>query len=226
MTRRQQANHLVVWGGGTARTMRAHWVLDELGLEYEKHLIGSRTGETETSEFQKLNPRGKIPVLQDGDLTLAESAAIVTYLIDTYGQDTDLIPPPHTRQRALYYQWCFFIMTELDAHTLYILRKHRDLVHLYGEAPNANKAAEEGFAKQVKVVEKELLRGGPYILGETFTGADILLTTVTTWADWYNQPLSEPLKAYTRRVISRKSYQRAGELNYAPGTLTQGTIQP
>ena len=82
MTAAQKNRHLILWGAGTTRTMRPHWVLHELGLDYEMHLIGSRTGETETPEFRALNPRGKIPVLQDGDLTLAESAAIITYLAD------------------------------------------------------------------------------------------------------------------------------------------------
>ena len=68
-------------------------MLHELGLEYEKHLIGSRTGETQTAEFRALNPRGKIPVLQDGELVLAESAAIINYLVENYGQESGLVPP-------------------------------------------------------------------------------------------------------------------------------------
>lgn len=53
----------VLWGGATSRTLRAHWMLHELGLEYDARLIGSRTGETQTPEFRRLNPREKIPVL-------------------------------------------------------------------------------------------------------------------------------------------------------------------
>ena len=84
----------ILWGAGTIRTFRAHWALHEVALEYESRPIGSRTGETQTEEFTRLNPRQKIPVLQDGDLTLAESAAIVTYLGETYGGDRGLVPPP------------------------------------------------------------------------------------------------------------------------------------
>ena len=58
---------IVVWGVGTPRTMRAHWVLQELALPYETRAIGSRTGETQSDDFLALNPRGKIPVLQLGD---------------------------------------------------------------------------------------------------------------------------------------------------------------
>lgn len=92
-----------------------------------------------------MNPRQKIPVLQDGELTLAESAAIITYLADTYGGSKGLVPPPFSLERAFYYQWCFFVMTELDAHTLYIIRKHIDLREIYGEAPNAVRAAKEDY---------------------------------------------------------------------------------
>ena len=57
-------------------------------------------------------------------------------------------------------------MTELDAHTLYILRRHDDLAHLYGAAPNALQAAKEGFARQIAVVTQALRSGGPYLLGD------------------------------------------------------------
>ena len=75
MAATKEKPRLVLWGAGTPRTMRAHWVLHELGLDYESHPIGARTGETQTAEFTKLNLREKIPLLQDGELTLAESAA-------------------------------------------------------------------------------------------------------------------------------------------------------
>lgn len=54
---------LMLWGAGTPRTLRAHWMLHELGLPYEIQPIGSRTGETQAPEFAKLNPREKIPAL-------------------------------------------------------------------------------------------------------------------------------------------------------------------
>ncbi len=211
----QHDQKITVWGGGTTRTMRVHWVLHELGItNYEMRLIGSRTGETETPVYRALNPRGKIPTIQDGDLVLAESAAITTYLAETYGQDTDLVPLPRSRQRALYDQWCFFMMTELDAHTLYVIRRHRDLASVYGEAPNAIKAAEEGFARQVAVITQQLRTDGPYLLGETFTCADIILTSCLTWADFYKQPLDDILLDYTVRQTARPAYQSAAAINY------------
>ena len=210
------ADARILWGVGTTRTLRAHWMLRELDLPYETRPIGPRSGETRTPEFVRLNPRGKIPVLQDGDLTLAESAAIVTYLAERYGDGTGLIPPSGTPERARYYQSCFHTMTELDAHTLYVIRKHRDLAELYGEAPKAVEAAREGFARQLAAARSELERGGPFLLGDAFTGADVMFTSCLDWAIFYELPLPEPLAAYRARTTAREAYRSAAALNYRP----------
>ncbi len=205
---------LTIWGGASSRSMRAHWMAHELGLDYEARLIGSRTGETQTPEFRALNPKEKIPVLVDDDLVLTESAAIVTYLGDTYGKASGLVPPPHTRERALYNQWNSFIQMELDAHTLYVLRKHRDLTDLYGEAPAAVATAIEGFHKQVAVAE-QALSGSDYLVADRFTGADILMTTTMKWAIAYEIELTPRLLEYTALHASRPAYRQAGRLNFS-----------
>ena len=203
----------ILWGAGTPRTMRAHWILHELHLDYDRRPIGPRTGETQTAEFTEINPGQKVPALQDGDFTLTESAAIVTYLGDTYGTAVGLVPSTKTRERAQYYKWCFFVMTELDAHTLYIIRKHLDLKDIYGEAPNALHAAAEGFRKQALVADQALASQGPYILGERFTGADILLTTCLVSAVRRQIPLTDTLHDYMQRITSRDAYQSALKAN-------------
>jgi len=194
--------------------MRAHWILRELDLPYESRAIGPRSGETQTPEFTRINPSQKIPVLQEDDFTLTESAAIVTYLGETYGAARGLVPPAATRERALYYQWSFFLMMELDAHTLYIIRKHADLKEIYGEAPSALSAAEDGFRKQVQVADQRLASGRPYILGERFSGADILLTTCLTSAVRRRIPLSDTLRAYLERTTAREAYVLAYKANH------------
>ena len=72
----------IVWGIGTSHTIRAHWALIELGLPYSIEVIRTRTPDTETEEFKSVNPRQKIPVLEDGEIRIGESAAIVTYLAE------------------------------------------------------------------------------------------------------------------------------------------------
>ncbi|NKB99830.1 MAG: glutathione S-transferase family protein [Pseudomonadales bacterium] len=205
---------ITIWGGATARTVRAHWMCYELGLEYEPKLIGSRTGATQSEEFRALNAKEKIPVLVDDDFVISESAAIVTYLGDTYGPDTGLVPKPYTRERALYNQWLSFIQMELDAHTLYVMRKHRDLSDLYGEAPAAITTAIEGFQKQVSVADTEL-SNSDYLVANTFTGADLMMTTVLSWAKAYGVAITPRLDAYAKLHMSRPAYRTAAELNFS-----------
>jgi glutathione S-transferase len=206
---------VVLIGAGTTRTMRAHWALHELGLDYEARLVASRSGETQTEDFGRLNPKRKIPVLVDGDFTLTESAAIVTYLGDTYGGSSGLVPRAGTRERARYDEACFFVMMELDAHTLYVVRRHRDLAQLYGEAPTAVAEAFAGFDRQVATVDSALADGRQFLLGSTFTGADILLGTCLQWASFYGRALGDGVTAYSNRVFARPAYTKAAAINYS-----------
>ena len=137
---------LILWGVTTSRTLRAHWALAELDLPYERRPIHPRTGETKTEEFTRLTARQKVPVLQDGDLVLTESAAIVAYLSDRYGSEENRLYPADPTKRAVCLEWNFFIISELDATSLYVIRRHNALKHIYGNAPVANEAAAEYFA--------------------------------------------------------------------------------
>jgi glutathione S-transferase len=203
----------ILWGVGTSRTLRALWMLQELELPYEHRRITSRSGETLTPDYTRLNPSQKIPTLQEGDFILSESAAIVNYLATAYGAAKQLCPPGEPRLRARYDQWCFFAMMELDANTLYVIRKHEDLHAIYGEAPHALQAAREGFVRQAQAAAQRLEGGGPYVLGEHFSGADILLTTCLTGALRRNIVLPDALQPYLQHVSARPAYQRALQLN-------------
>ena len=203
---------IALWGGATPRTLRAHWMLHELDKPYEAKLIAPRSGETQTAEFQALNVKEKIPVLVDGDLVLTESAAIITYLGDRYGPDTGLVPAPYTMERAKYNEWLAYAQMELDAHTLYVVRKHRDLAHLYGEAPAAIATAIEGFAKLIGFAEQRL-RNHDYLVGDRFTGADLMLVTCLLWARACEVDVPDRLNEYSARLTRRQAFKKANELN-------------
>ena len=211
---------MILWGVGTSRTIRPHWALHELDLGFELRPILPRTGETQTPEFTVLTARQKVPVLQDGSLILTESAAIVTYLSDAYGRPDNRLFPTGTQERARCLEWCFFVISELDATSLYVIRRHGDLSHIYGEAPLANEAAAAYFQKQMRTVERTLDAGPHYILGDRFTAADILLSTCVTWAMRYGVPMADSVLAYNRRVTARPAYARAVDTNAPPvGTV-------
>ena len=198
---------LVLWGVGTSRTLRAHWALHELGLDYECRPILPRTGETKTAEYTALNPRQKIPLLQDGGFTIAESPAIAAYLSNTYGTPENTLIPSDPREQASWLEWCFFAATELDATSLYVMRRHGDLKHIYGDAPVALESAAGYFATQLRHAERALQDGRTFLVGGRFTTADLLLTTCLIWAVDYRLPVTAACLAYMKRITARPAYR-------------------
>ena len=208
------SNDLTLWGIGTSRTMRAHWMLLELGLEYEFHPIQSRTGETMTEEFLKLNPRHKIPVLRHGGLVFTESAAIIQYLSEAFEAPADFYVPADPIGRARLHEWCYFIMSELDAGALYVVRRHDGLRHLYGDAPRAVESARNYFIQNIEAMASRIGTGGQFLMGDRFSIADILLTTCLDWALADGIRMSDALLTYRRRVVLRPAYRSALERNF------------
>jgi glutathione S-transferase len=208
---------LTLWGVGTSRTVRAHWALHELGLPYKIKPIGPRTGETKTAEYTALNPRQKIPLLQDGDFSIGESAAIVAYLSRSYATPDRVLIPERQRDYAAWLEWCFFIVTELDSTSLYVMRRHRAdaLGHIYGVAPDVVAQAAEYFRQQLRHVEVALSDGRTYLMGENFTSADILLTTCLEWAIAYGVGICGDALPYLERIQARPAYLLGKEANAA-----------
>ena len=204
---------LVLWGATTSRTIRAHWALHELGLPYRCEPILPRTGETKTERFTAIAPRQKIPALVDGDFVVAESAAIVAYLSAMYGTPETALVPTGARERARYDEWTYFVMTELDATSLYIVRRHLGLPEIYGAAPIAVESALAYFQRQIGSVGVALNDGRVWLMGDHFTGADILLTTCLTWATRLEQPLADSLVRYRDRATARPAYAAAVAAN-------------
>jgi glutathione S-transferase len=189
--------------------------MHELELAYETRPIGPRTGETKTTEYTRLNPRQKIPLLQDGDFRIGESAAIVAYLSRTYSTPERALIPEAQREYAAWLEWCFFIVTELDSTSLYVMRRHRAdaLGHIYGVAPDVVAKAGEYFRDQLHHVEVALADGRPFLMGEKFTSADILLTTCLDWAIAYGVGICDNAHPYLESIQAREAYQLAKVAN-------------
>ena len=206
----------ILWGVGTSRTIRAHWALIELNLSYKTEIIRTRTTDTETAAFKSVNPRQKIPVLQDGTLTMGESAAIVTYLAESYGTEQVNLIPDNPKARAKYFEWMSFICMELDATSLYVLRRHWSLPEIYGDSPVANKASEEYFNRMITAADKLKNPKQKYLLETGFSGVDILMTTTLKWAIDYNQKIPNDFMEYLDHMVNRPGYIAALEANKMP----------
>ena len=206
----------ILWGVATSRTIRAHWALIELNLSYKTEIIRTRTTDTETAAFKSVNPRQKIPVLQDGTLTMGESAAIVTYLAESYSTEQVNLIPDNPKARAKYFEWMSFICMELDATSLYVLRRHWSLPEIYGDSPVANKASEEYFNRMITAADKLKNPKQKYLLETGFSGVDILMTTTLKWAIDYNQKIPNDFMEYLDHMVNRPGYIAALEANKMP----------
>ncbi len=207
---------VVLWGIGTVRTHRPQWLARELGIDYELRPIQARTGETKAAEFLELNPRHKVPVMTHGDLVLSESAAILNYLTEVFPVPDHFYVPADAAGRAQLFEWCFFTMTELDANSLYTMRRHGDLKDVYGDAPLAVSAAQDYFHHQIDVMEKRIRAAGEFLMGERISIADILFTSCLDWARRSDVSLPDYLTAYRERLNARPAYVETFADNY-PG---------
>jgi glutathione S-transferase len=202
-----------VWGIGTPRTLRVHWALRELGLDYDSEPVMPRSEGTRSSEYTRLNASRKVPTLVDGALVLSESGAIVNHLLRTYGAPKGLQPPAGGSQLARYEEWCFFALMELDATSTYVIRRHLDLPEVYGEAPAAVAAARE-YCAQALVTAAQRLGDASFAMGEEFSGADILLTTCLNSAVRRQIEMPPSLTRYRERTTARDAYRAAFARNH------------
>ena len=218
---KQQPANLILWGVGTPRTLRPHWAMAKLGLDYESRAIQTRSSAMQTPEFTELTARKKIPLLQDGAFTITESAAIITYLSDAYGDERGSLLPMGAQARAQCLEWCFFVLSELDSGSLYVIRRHQYLPQIYGESPEACTSAARYFADQMPSVERQLDKGHPFLLGDRLSAADIMLTSCLTWAMRFGVAVPQIAAAYATRITARPAYGQAVARNTPPAASTQ-----
>ncbi|SOE96978.1 glutathione S-transferase [Burkholderia sp. D7] len=204
---------LILWGMGTVRNLRVHWMLKEMKLDYTFRPVHPRSGETYTEEFLKINPRHKVPVLKHRDLVVTESAAIIQYVCETFRPPPGIYVPRDPAARAKLNEWCFFIMTEFDAHTLYVIRRHTTFSSLYGEAPAACSAAKEYFLDQLHAIVP-MIGARRFLLGDNLSCADILLTSCIDWAIEYGFDLPEEIVSYHQMMVDREAYKEAFKLTF------------
>lgn len=198
---------LTLYGSPNTRSLRVAWMLEELSLEWDYHPIALMKGEGRSESFLAVNPGGKVPALRDGDATLTESAAIVTYLGDKYAA-RELVPEPGTVARGQYDQWCHFAMSELE-QPLWTIAKHTFAIPEKYRVPQVIDTASWEFQRALGLLSLGL-GDNPYILGDTFSAADILLAHTLLWANAFKQPLDQPgIQDYFERTTRRPALHSA-----------------
>ena len=195
------------------RSQRAKWALEELGVDYESRLIDCFEGEQNSEAYRAIHPLGVVPALRTSDYTVFESVAIVLQLIDEH-PDKALAPAPGTPERALYYQWSVFASAELDpAVMMFFDNTLRPLAHMRPPGtPHSAQLAERGradFAVRAEILSKALA-GRDYLVGSSFSGADILVGHSCFMAKFIGLIGDHPiLEDYYGRLQERPAHQRA-----------------
>lgn len=198
-----------LYGLGPTRSLRALWALQELDAEFEFVRVNILAGENLHPDFLRLNPAGKLPVLVDGDFVLTESAAIVMYLAEKYG-DKGLMPAD-LKERAQAYRWSLFAVTELE-QPLWRIAKHTFLYPEDKRLPEDIALAREEFAAMAAVLDRHMV-GRAFIVGHNITVADCVTAYVLDWGNENGLIDGFPnLKAYLERMYARpKAPQRIAE---------------
>jgi glutathione S-transferase len=200
---------ITLYGITRSRASRCLWMLEELGVPYERELVNFGEGGTRSPAYLAVNPNGKLPALRDDGVTLFESMAINLYLAEKYGP---ALWPKTVEDRGLAYQWSVWAMTELEAAALTLLRQ-RALLAEGERSEEAARGAEESLRKPFGVLEGKL-DGRPFLLGADFTVADLNVSAVASWARRGKMPLDEYPRAkdWLERCLERPAYKKMMKL--------------
>ena len=194
-----------IYGPVASRAARALWIAHELGIPFEH--VPMEMKELKQPDYLKINPNGKVPALVDGDFKLFESMAINLYLAKRFNKDG--LWPDSPEDQARCYQWSFWGMTEVEKPLLTVL------IDMYMTAPDKRKP--EAVAEALKTLPKPFavldaaLEKQDYLLGSSFTVADLNLASICSW--------SKPIKfdfgpfpsagAWLDRCLARPAYKAA-----------------
>lgn len=196
---------LKIYGTSMSRTGRSLWALEETGVKYEH--IPTQMSELKAPGHLKLNPNGRIPVIDDDGFVLWESIAINLYLAEKYGKAP--LWPSTVQDRALTNQWSYWAMTEVEP-SLVTLLQNRMFLPPEQRSEKAVAEAVEKIKAPLAVIEQHL-GNREYLVAKDFTIAD--LNAASVWnigtmvgVDFSSAPKT---KAWLTKCTSRPANQRA-----------------
>ena len=184
------------------------WMLDEVGVKYEREDWGRGYRSTDDPVFRKINPVGVVPVIDDGDFRLRESNTIVRYLAEKHGR-ADLYPkdlkaarnhrnPGWTGPRPTLPTACGRCFTGSSSRTR--------------RSPTRSRAVPPSGPSRWSVLEQHLAANGPYVMGASFTIGDIPVgLVVNRWFSIdFRKPEFKAVSAYYDRLAQRPGYKAHG----------------
>ncbi|HLI80611.1 MAG TPA: glutathione S-transferase family protein [Candidatus Binataceae bacterium] len=197
-----------LYGSSRSRAARSLWALEEVGAKYEHDTMPNT--QAKTPEHLKRNPNGHIPVLEDDGHYIWESMAINLYLAEKYGKNG--LWPADVAGHGDAYKWSFFGMTECEPHLLTLLM-HRVLLPADQRDEKAATKAADALKAPLKVLD-DALKGREYLLGNTFTIADLNVASVLSWAAMMRLDMSATptAAAWLQKCLGREANARVRQL--------------
>lgn len=199
-----------LYGIPPTRATRPIWLLNELGLDCEVVTVDIPEGEHLGAAYLTVNPFGKVPALVNGEVRIAESAAISLYLAERYGGGRFV--PADMRARAEMYQWVFFLVTEIE-QPLWREALHTATYPEHERRPEEVALAHRDCRRMLAPLEAHM-RGREFFVGAEPTVADFIGASTLDWAGEAGLLDASPaLTAFVARMYARDS---------APPTIEEG----
>jgi glutathione S-transferase len=193
---------IVFYHNPRSRSQMVHWMLEEASAPYGIVPIDFEKGEHKASTFLAINPMGKLPTIVHRGVVVTETAAIIAYIADNFPK-AGLAPEPEDARRGAYYRWLFFGAGCFEPALLDRMMKR----------PEVERKASVGWGSYDDVLAtlKKALDDGPYLLGQTFSAADVYVGSEIRFAMMFGAPGLKGEKVfddYVARLSARPAAQR------------------
>jgi glutathione S-transferase len=196
---------LTLYHAAPSRSSIVRWMLEEVGEPYDIQLLSLSKGEQLAPDYRAVNPMGKVPALRHGDAIITEAAAICTYLADEFPA-AGLNVPVGDPRRGAYLKWLFFGPSCIEPAMI-------DRAAPRLEQPRRGMLGYGDFDTVMDVVAKAVAPG-PYLMGEQFTAADVVVGSTLRWGLMFKLLPERPeFMAYVARLSHRPALQRATALD-------------
>jgi glutathione S-transferase len=198
---------LTLYHAAPSRSSIVRWMLEEVGEPYAIQLLSLSKGEQLAPAYLAVNPMGKVPALKHGDVVITEAAAICTYLADEFPA-AGLNVPIGDARRGPYLKWLFFGPSCIEPAMI-------DRASPRKEEARRGMLGYGDFDTVMQVVAKAVA-SGPYLLGELFTAADVIIGSTLRWGMLFKiLPERPEFAAYVAALSERPALQRAIALDQA-----------
>lgn len=178
------------------------WMMEELGEPYDLHLLDLSKGEQKKPDYLAINPMGKVPALRHGDTVVTEVAAICAYVADEFPEKKLNVPVGDPR-RGAYLKWLFFAPGVIEPAV-------SDRAFPRKEPPRPSAIGYGDFDTTMTVLSQAVSNARPYLLGEHFTAADVVIGSQLQWGMMFNLIPERPeFKTYVAVLNERQAAKRA-----------------